>query len=107
MSAAVIGATVTAGDGGTAMAGYRGTATAGDYGTAMAGDRGLATAGHYGTAMAGDGGTATAGYRGILVLRYWDGARHRLAVGYVGEGGIQLGKRYRLDESHRFVEVTT
>jgi hypothetical protein len=58
---AVIGAFVTAGDCGTATAGYRGTATAGDYGTATAGYRGTATAGVRGTATAGNCGTATAG----------------------------------------------
>ena len=68
----VIGHCATAGDGGTATAGYRGTATAGyggtatagAYGTATAGYGGTATAGEYGTATAGDGGTATAGDRG-------------------------------------------
>ena len=56
--------TATAGDWGVATAGGRGTATAGDVGTATAGDRGTATAGDMGTATAGDWGTATAGYRG-------------------------------------------
>ena len=62
--AAVIGATVYAGDYGTATVGDRGAATAGSGGVATAGDRGVATAGDYGTATAGDYGAATAGYRG-------------------------------------------
>ena len=96
-NAAVIGGTATAGDYGTATAGYRGTATAGDGGTATAGDEGTATAGDRGTAMAGDVGTATAGAYGTATagaygeirIRWWDGNRYRLAVGYVGEDGIQ------------------
>jgi len=56
--------TATAGYGGTATAGNGGTATAGSWGTATAGDEGTATAGYKGTATAGDEGTATAGYKG-------------------------------------------
>ena len=109
--AAVIGGTATAGDDGTATAGDWGTATAGDRGTATAGDRGSATAGDRGSATAGDDGTATAGDRGTatageygtLCIRYWGGARYRLAVGYVGEDGIAPGVAYRVDPSGSFV----
>jgi len=66
----IIGATVVAGNHGTATAGYRGTATAGDFGTATAGDRGTATAGALGTATAGALGTATAGYSGTAIAGY-------------------------------------
>jgi hypothetical protein len=96
--------TATAGDGGTATAGYRGTATAGHRGTATAGDRGTATAGHSGTATAGDSGTATAGDGGTLIIKWWDGSRYRLAVGYVGEGGIKPNTPYRCEDG-KFVEV--
>ena len=76
--AAVIGATVYAGDYGAATAGYRGfakagyegSATAGYGGTAKAGDRGTAKAGDRGTASAGYDGTATAGYRGFAKAGY-------------------------------------
>jgi hypothetical protein len=104
--------TATAGDDGTASAGDRGTATAGYRGTATAGDRGTATAGDDGTATAGDRGTATAGYRGtatagddaIIAVKYWDGSRYRLAVGYTGEDGIERGKAYRVNAG-RLVEA--
>ena len=86
--------TATAGYHGTATAGYHGTATAGDRGTATAGDRGTATAGDCGTATAGDDGTATAGDRGEIRIRYHDGNRFRLAVGYVGEDGIEPNTPY-------------
>jgi hypothetical protein len=95
--AAVHGAFVTVGDGGTATAGYRGTATAGDRGTATAGDRGTATAGYR--------GTATAGNYGIIVIKHWRNGRYRLAVGYVGEGGIKPNIAYKLDENGNFQEA--
>jgi hypothetical protein len=102
--------TATAGDAGTATAGYAGTATAGDRGTATAGDAGTATAGYAGTATAGDAGTATAGDRGTatagyagtatagdagtVIVKWLDGTRYRLAIGYVGENGIKPGVPY-------------
>jgi hypothetical protein len=97
------GGTATAGNGGTATAGGYGTATAGDYGTATAGNGGTATAGDYGTATAGDYGTATAGYKGILQIRWFDGKRRRIATAYVGENGIKVGHKYRLDVAGAFV----
>jgi len=103
--------TATAGDSGTATAGYSGTATAGDSGTATAGysgtatagDWGTATAGDWGTATAGDWGTATAGYRGIVELRWYDGSRYRITVGYIGEDGLLPGVAYRCDSAGRIV----
>jgi len=96
--------TVTAGDHGNATAGYRGIATAGDGGNATAGYRGMATAGdggtatagYYGTATAGDGGNATAGNEGQIRIKWWDGTRYRLAVGYVGEDGIEADVAYHV-----------
>ena len=110
--APTVGRTASAGDHGTASAGYRGTASAGYRGTASAGDRGTASAGYRGTAnagdegtaSAGDGGTASAGDEGTLVIKYWDGDRYRLAVGYVGEDGIKPNTPYRV-ENGRLVEV--
>ena len=93
---AIIYSTATAGDLGTATAGYAGTATAGIRGTATAGYAGTATAGIRGTATAGYAGTATAGYAGLVVIWWWDDAeeRCRLAVGYVGEDGIEPDVAY-------------
>ncbi len=97
--------TVTAGNYGTATAGDGGTATAGSHGTATAGYCGTVTAGNYGTATAGDYGTATAGDGGILVIKYYDGNRYRLATVYVGENGILPNTPYRLDDNHNFVKA--
>ena len=96
--------TATAGDSGTATAGYAGIATAGDRGIATAGDYGIATAGDYGTATAGYRGTATAGVGGILAVKWFDGQRSRLAIGYIGEDGLAPGVAYRV-ESGKFVAV--
>lgn len=106
--------TATAGYLGIATAGRHGTAVAGAYGTAMAGAYGTATVGDFGTATAGDRGTATAGYEGKvragdggrLVLEYYvaNGHRYRLAVAYVGEGGIKPNTPYRC-EGGVFIEV--
>ena len=100
---AIIGATVSAGNGGTARAGYRGTAQAGDRGTAQAGNGGTAQAGDWGTAQAGDKGTAQAGDGGIITIRWHDGTRYRIATGYVGENGIKPNTPYRC-EGGSFVE---
>ena len=72
------------------------TSTAGDLGTATAGYAGTATAGIRGTATAGDRGTATAGYAGLVAIRWWDekSSRYRLAVGHVGEDGIEPDVAY-------------
>jgi len=118
--AAVVGAQRLTGTHGTAITGYRGLAVAENYGvavagncgtatavyrgTATAGDCGTATAGHCGTATAGHHGTAKAGYNGILVISYWED-RRRTAVGYVGEGGIEPDRAYRLNDDGKFVET--
>jgi len=101
---AVIGGTATAGYHGAAIAGDYGTAAAGDYGTAtagyhgaaIAGFNGTATAGLQGTATAGVDGTATAGVGGVVSIKWRDGNRCRLAVGYVGENGIEPDVPYRV-----------
>ena len=66
------------------------------YSPATAGDAGTATAGYAGTATAGARGTATAGDAGLVAIRWWDDAaeRCRLAVGYVGEDGIEPNVAY-------------
>jgi hypothetical protein len=107
-SVAVIGHVAAVGDGEVVAVGALGTATAGDRGTATAGDSGTATAGDRGTATAGDRGTATAGDRGTICIRYWDAKaeRYRTKVGYIGEDGLKPDTAYRLDDEHRFAEVT-
>jgi hypothetical protein len=105
--------TATAGYNGTATAGYNGTATAGNFGTATAGNFGTATAGNFGTAIADQHGTATAGYNGtasagaygIIQIKYFDGKRYRIRVGYTNEDDIEPNVPYRLDRDGNFIKV--
>ena len=96
--------TATAGNGGTATAGDWGKATAEDYGKATAGYKGIATAGDWGTATAGykgiatagDWGTATAGDGGTIQIKYYDGNKYRILVGYIGEDGLEPNTPYKV-----------
>ena len=114
------------GDYGQASAsGYQGQASAsGDYGQASAsGDYGQASAsgvrgqasasgvrgqasasGEKGEALAEIGGRACSGPNGLLLIWWHDGQRRRVAVGYVGEGGIKPLTWYRADERGALVE---
>lgn len=50
--------------------------------------------------------TACAGEGGIIAIAYLDvDGRQRLKVGYVGEGGIEAGVTYRLDDDAEFEVV--
>jgi len=44
--------------------------------------------------VAGLNGRAMAGEKGCFALAWQDGERNRIAVGYVGEGGIQADTWY-------------
>lgn len=54
------------------------------------------TGGYRSTVTGGDGSTVTGGDRSILSVRWWDEERYRLAIGYVGEDGIEPGVPYRV-----------
>ncbi|MCK9569439.1 hypothetical protein M0R72_10915 [Candidatus Pacearchaeota archaeon] len=47
----------------------------------------------------------SAGESGCFATLWWDGQRNRVAVGYVGEDGIEAGVSYRLDDKGTFVKV--
>lgn len=99
-------ASATAGDHGIATAGNYSTATVGYLGTATAGKKGIATAGDWGTAIVGLDGVASAGKNGKIHIQYFDSEaiRYRTAVGYIGEGGLEPGVPYQLDENNEFVK---
>ena len=59
------------------------------------GDRSTLTGGDYSTLTGGDYSTLSA--------KWWDGRRYRITIGYVGEGGIEAGKAYRLNGEGKFV----
>lgn len=92
---AVIGATISVGDGdivtvgylGTARAGDRGTVTAGRYGTAQTGAYGTSTSGYEGKAITGHHGKATVGNRGIA-----QASRHGIAI--AGVNGTAIAGDY-------------
>ncbi len=52
-------------------------------------------------------GTAMAGEHGTIILPWWDeqAKRHRISVGYIGEGGLKLKTVYRVDAKGTFKEV--
>ena len=58
-----------------------------------------------GTATAGYSGTATAGDCGIISIRWWYGDRYRLAIGYVGEDGIEPNTAYCVSGGKLFKKV--
>ena len=51
------------------------------------------------------GSTARAGAGGAIALTYHDGERYRIAVAYVGEGGIKPNVNYRVTDDGEFVEA--
>jgi hypothetical protein len=99
----------TVGVGGVAITDKGGTAMAGDSGLAVGRGNSTAIAGGNGIAFAWDdsgfGGTAQAGGGGVLLIRWHDGSRYRIAVGHVGEDGIKPDTPYQLNEQGEFVEV--
>lgn len=98
------GGKAAVGDHGIAVAGIEGSAEAGSLGRAYAGKGGRAESDQGGTAIADCNGTASAGIDGIIAIHWFDGNRPRLAVGYVGEDGIEPYTLYRV-ENGRFIEV--
>lgn len=52
-------------------------------------------------------GTATAGDAGVISIQYFDhqNNRYKVMIGYMGEGGLEAGKKYKLSEQAQFEEV--
>ena len=108
-------ATVSGGDGATVSGGYRATVSGGDGATVSGGTHATVSGGYRATVSGGDGattlaghnGTAKAGDKGIVAVKWWDtkADRFRLAVGYVGEDGIEANVPYRADANGRLVKV--
>ena len=49
--------------------------------------------------------TAQVGENGVIVLPYYDGIRTRVAVGYVGENGIEPNVEYKVNDNGIFEKV--
>ena len=86
-------------------AGYGSTVTGGYGSTVTGGDCAKVTGGDYAKVTGGDRATVTGGDCAALVIRWWDVSRYRLAVGYVGENGIEPGVAYRV-EGGKLVRAT-
>ena len=69
------------------------------------------TGGDYATVTGGHRATVTGGDCAALQLRWWDGARWRIEVGYIGEtldaAGevLEMGVAYKLDDQHKWARV--
>lgn len=84
-------AAATGNSGHAAATGYSGHAAAtGDYGAA---------------AVLGYDGRAKAGKDGVIAVAWSDGKRPRLAVGYVGEDGIEADTWYRATKAGKLVKA--
>ena len=87
---------------------YSQLAASGNYSKLAASGYGsqLAASGDGSVCMAASpGSTARAGAGGAIALTYHDGERYRIAVAYVGEGGIEPNVNYRVTDAGEFVEA--
>jgi hypothetical protein len=83
-----------------AASGYRSHLAASGYGSHLA-----ASGEHSVCVAARPVASISAGPGGLLAAPWHDGTRWRLAVGYVGENGIEPNVAYRVDDRGRFVRV--
>lgn len=95
------------GSGGLSFAGRAGASAAGDAGIAIAGCDGIASVGALGIGLVGRDGMVRAGEEGVIIGLYRSpgDARVRVAVGYIGEGGINANAYYQVNE-HGVFEAT-
>ena len=63
------------------------------------------TGGVRSTNTGGDDSTVKSGEMGLIIIYWWDGTRRRVAVGYVGEDGIEPNTFYRCDERGKLVKT--
>ena len=82
-------------------------AASGDYSklAASGGYSNLVASGKNSICMAaGYASTAQVGENGVIVLPYYDGIRTRVAVGYVGENGIEPNVEYKVNNNNGIFE---
>ena len=93
----------SSGDGSTAASSGNGSkaASSGNYSTAEA--KGKATI----ALVAGINGAVSAGENGCFAACWHDGKRNRIAVGYVGEDGIEADTAYRLTKAGKWTKRGT
>jgi len=96
---------LTGGDCSVLTGGHDSKLTGGDRSVLTGGDDSKLTGGDYSKLTGGDRSVLTGGDRSVLSIRWWDGSRCCIAVGYVGEG-LKAGVTYRLNNKGEFVEVS-
>lgn len=98
LNVAVIGAILECGEKGVLQGGALSVLTGGDSATM--------TGGNYATMTGGNSATMTGGNSSVMHFTYYDGKRIRTVIAYVGEDGIKPDTAYKLDSTHKVVEVT-
>ena len=94
---AIVGSTISVGDGSTVSGGYH-SIVRGGYRSTVSGGEGS-------TISVGDGSTVSGGEGSGLILKHWNGKRYRYSLAEVGENGIKANTPYRLDDEGKFIEV--
>jgi hypothetical protein len=94
---AVIGAVLECGEKDVIQGGALSVLTGGNSATMTGGDSATMTG--------GNSATMTGGYSAVMHFTYWDGARTRTVVAYVGEDGIEPNVAYKLDGNHKVVKA--
>ena len=78
----------------------------GGYGaTVSGGDRAMVSGGDEATVSGGYGATVSGGYEAIIQIKYYDGNRYRIKIGYIGEDGLKPNIKYKLNDKFEFEEV--
>jgi len=96
--------TLTGGDHSTLNGGYRSTLTGGNHSTLTGGYNSTLTGGNHSTLTGGNYSTLTGGDYSTLSIKYYDGHRCRIAIGYVGEG-LKAGVAYTVDGNGNIIEA--
>jgi hypothetical protein len=90
--------TVSGGARSTVSGGYASTVSGGARSMVSGGARSTVSGGDASTVSGGDDSTVSGGDDSIVIAKYWDGSRYRVAVGYIGEEGIESGVAYRVTD---------
>jgi len=88
----------------TLTGGYKSTLTGGDHSTLTGGYKSTLTGGDHSTLTGGDESTLTGGNYSTLSIKYYDGHRCRIVIGYVGED-LKAGVAYRVTSKGNFIKV--
>ena len=97
--------TVSGGRYSTVSGGAGSAVSGGRYSTVSGGNRSKVSGGNYSRVSGGVGSAVSGGVGSTLHLRYWDGARSRTAVAYVGEDGIEPNTFYEYEHPTGWVKA--